>query len=85
MSTMIDERVSVNLLSSHLRHTVMPTSLSWRGRQYRIIKVGLHHTIQEGKTLCHIFSVTDGNSFFKLQFNTQSLNWKLLEINDNTV
>ncbi len=73
MSEQIDESVSVNLCIS-------PTSLFWRGRGYQINKVGLHHTTREGRTLFHIFSVTDGANFFKLQFNTETLGWKLLEI-----
>lgn len=69
----IDEQVSVNLLNS------TPKVLSWRGRQYPL-QVGLHHTTREGRTLCHIFSVTDGNTFFKLQFNTETLSWRLLNV-----
>ncbi len=80
MSVMIDEQVSVNLLSNHIAHTVMPTSVYWRGRKYSITQIGLHHKIYEGRTLCHIFSVTDGNNFFKLLFNTETLQWKLQEI-----
>ena len=69
----IDEQVSVNFCIS-------PTSIVWRGRQYQIIKVGFHHTTHQGRTLFHIFSVTDGASFFKLQLNTETLGWRLMEI-----
>jgi len=74
MAENINESVSVNLLNA------IPTSLSWHGRDYTFIQIGLHHTLREGKTLIHIFSATDGNTCFKLQFNTDSLRWKLLEI-----
>ena len=80
MPESIDERVSVNLFSNHLKGTVGPVAVYWRGRRYTITKIGLHHTIHDGRTLCHIFSVTDGNTFFKLQLNTESLQWKLVEI-----
>lgn len=76
----IDESVSVDLLSNHLHHTVFPWIVSWRGRKYRITKVGMHHKIREGRTLLHIFSVTDGTTYFRLQFDTDTLGWKLLEI-----
>lgn len=74
MSEVIDEQVSVNLLSSQ------PTSMLWRKRQYIITKVCLHHTTREGRTLLHIFSVTDGTTSFKLELNSETLSWKLLEI-----
>lgn len=70
----IDEQVSVNLLNS------IPTVLSWRGRRYTLTQVGLHHTLREGRTLLHIFAATDGNTGFKLQLDTETLRWRLLEI-----
>lgn len=80
MAEIIDERVSVNLLSNHIKGSVCPTSFFWRGRRYIITKLSLHHTVHEGDTLMHIFSGTDGVSFFKLEMNTETLGWKLLEI-----
>ncbi len=83
MAEIIDERVSVNLLSNHMKGTVCPTSFFWHGRRYSITKLGLHHTVHDGRTLVHIFSVTDGISFFKLSLDTETLGWKLLEVDTN--
>ena len=80
MSEVIDESVSVLFLSNHLKHTTSPSVLYWRGRRYAIVKVGLHHTQHDGRVLCHIFSVTDGTTAFKLRLDTETLGWKLLEI-----
>lgn len=80
MPEVIDEQVSVNLLFNHLKHTAAPTSLYWRGRRYVITKVGLHHITREGRTMLHIFSVTDGTTAFKLELNSETLGWKLLEV-----
>ena len=74
MTEIIDEKISVNLINRE------PTGFFWRGRSYNLTKVGLHHTFREGRVLLHIFSVTDGNTFFKLQLNTETLQWKLVEI-----
>ena len=82
MAETIDERVSVGLMSNHLKGSVMPVTLYWRGRRYQLTKLGLHHTTHEGRVLFHIFSVTDGTSYFKLQFDTETLGWKLLEIGE---
>lgn len=79
MPETIDESVSVNLLSNALKHSAFPSSLYWRGRRYQIAKVGLHHTTHDGRTLVHIFSVTDGTTSFKLSFRTDDLTWRLVE------
>jgi len=70
----ISEKVSVSLVDN------IPTSMSWRNRDYKITKVGLHHTYLEGKMLVHIFSVLAGDLFLKLKLNTKHLTWNLIEI-----
>ena len=69
----ISEQVSVSLVDN------IPTSMSWRNRDYKITKVGLRHTYLEGKTLIHIFSVLSNDLFLKLKLNTKQLSWVLLE------
>ena len=75
-SQIIDEKVNV-ILSSNI-----PLSIFWRGRVYKITKIGLHHNFYEGKILIHIFSVLSGTLFFKLKFDTKNLEWRLLETYD---
>lgn len=80
MTETINESVSVNLWSSHRRKSAVPWLLSWRGRRYRITQVGLHHTYREGRTLIHVFTVTDGVTGFRLTFDTETLSWKLTDV-----
>lgn len=80
MAEIIDESVSVDLLSNHTSGAVYPWVIHWRQNRYIISKVGLHHTTREGRTLYHIFSVSDGNTYFKLRFDTDTLGWRLLEV-----
>ena len=80
MAEPIDESVSVNLLSNHLKGAATPSSLYWHGRRYTLSQMGFHHTAREGRVLVHIFSMTDGTTFFKLRFDTETLGWKLLEV-----
>jgi hypothetical protein len=82
MAEHINESVSVALWSNHTTNKTVPYSLYWHGRRYHITTVGLHHTVREGRVLTHIFSVTDGTTFFKLKFDTETLGWKLLEVAD---
>lgn len=78
MAEQINESVSVNLLSKS--DSVIPWAFLWRGRMYKIKTVGLHHTMRLGRVLIHIFSVSDGTSFFRLELDTESLRWKLKEV-----
>lgn len=70
----IAEQVSVNLVNN------TPVLMSWRNRDYKITKVGLHHNYLQGKTLIHVFSCLSGDLFLKLKFNTKNLQWNLMEI-----
>ncbi len=70
----ISEKVDVVLANS------TPLSMHWRNRDYKITKVGLHHTYLEGKTLIHIFSCLSGTLFLKLKLNSKSLQWRLEEV-----
>lgn len=69
----IAEKVSVNLQDN------TPVAMKWRHRDYKITKVGLHHTYLEGKILIHVFSCLSDDLFLKLELNTKHLTWVLLE------
>jgi len=74
--------VSVTLFYNHRVRQVTPTNIVWNGREYDIIRIGLHHTYRIGRTLFHIFSVETDALFFKLVYDTDSLHWILEEIAD---
>ncbi len=80
MTEAVNESVSVAFWSNHVTRKTFPYSLYWHGRRYLITDIGFHHTYRDGRTLVHMFSVTDGNTFFKLLFNTETLEWRLLEV-----
>ncbi len=78
----ISEPVSVGLAFYHRKMESIPRWVTWHGRTYRILKIGLHHTYREGRTLYHVFSVTTKNLFLRLKLNSENLSWKLEEISD---
>ena len=82
MRETLQEKVTVNLVSNCKTGQVLPKHLGWRGRSYTINKTGLHHTYRSGRALIHVFSVTDGNTFFRLELNTDTLLWTLTEVSD---
>ena len=82
MMQKIDVPVSVSLVFNSKKGKVAPRWVVWNGRRYPIVKIGLHHTYREGKTLYHVFSVTSKSLFFRLVFDTETLGWRLKEISD---
>ena len=84
MSEAINEPVSVTLWSNHITHKIIPYGLYWHGRRYQIKQVGLHHMYREGRVLIHVFSVTDGINFFRLEMNAETLAWRLLDVDAAT-
>ncbi|HLA04271.1 MAG TPA: hypothetical protein VJ065_03500 [Patescibacteria group bacterium] len=70
----IDEPVTVGLINN------IPKYMIWKGRNYTVSKVGLHHSYHEGRVLCHVFSVTAGTLFLRLKLNTDNLLWRLQEV-----
>ena len=74
--------VSVSFTFDSQKRKVLPKWLVWNGRLYPVLKVGLHHTFREGRSLFHVFSVVSRTLFFRLVLNTENLHWRLEEISD---
>jgi hypothetical protein len=71
---LINENVTVGMVNNAPKYVV------WKGRNYTITKIGLHHHFREGSTLYHIFSVVTDTLFLRLKLNTDNLLWVLEEI-----
>ena len=80
MYTQINEKVSVLSHFNHKTAKTNPIKIFWDGKTYQIDKIGFHHTTNTGDTLIHIFEVTSKDTYLKLQLNTKTLSWKLLEM-----
>ena len=74
--------VGVSLVFDHKKRIVFPKEVVWESKIYPIVKVGLHHSFRNGRTLYHVFSVASKEIFFRLVFNTDNLFWTLEEIGD---
>lgn len=75
MTEVIDERVVVGMSDS-------PKWVKWKNRVHQIDKIGLHYTFREGRVLFHIFSVSTSTLAMKLRFDTETLEWRLMEVSD---
>ena len=78
----IGDPVSVSSFFDHQKRSLVPKEIIWRGRNYTINKIGLHHAYYQGNTLYHVFSVSNDSLFFRLVLNSKSLLWKLEEVAD---
>jgi len=57
----------------------IPVKFLWQGREILIKKVNLAYSRWEGRSKFYFFAVSDSTNYFKLQFNSESLGWTLLE------
>lgn len=82
MNSIVNEKVSVISVYNASRGTIMPKKIKWHGREYSITTLGYHHKVHYGRTLMHIFHVTDGVTAFRLRFDSETLHWILEEVYD---
>jgi hypothetical protein len=78
----IHERVPALFLFDPFTKRKWPARLLWRGRAYRVTKLGLHYKIREGRTLIHIFTVSTDTLDFKLRLDTEELTCVVEEVTD---
>jgi hypothetical protein len=78
----VDVPVIVAFISNPKTRSFGPVTIRWDGRDYHVTKLGLHHHYWSGRTLFHVFSVICNDTFFRLNFNTDSLTWRLEEVSD---
>lgn len=78
MLSEVDEIVDVVVVFK--KNLVWPKLLKWNGRVYHIKNINMRHQTNDGSALIHYFSVSDDLNFFKLAFNTKSLQWRLEQV-----
>ena len=57
-----------------------PRRVRWDNRVYEMERVNLVHTAREGEKRIYYFSVSDHANFMKLRLDTETLEWRLVEI-----
>ena len=59
-----------------------PLSFHWQNSGFLVDKIVFKHTHRSGRALLYNFSVISNQITYELQFNSQSLAWRLLKIYD---
>ena len=78
MYDLVDEPVEVFV--AFRKNRVLPWLMEWNGKKYDIKQVNLIHSVREGSKRIFYFSVSDLLNYFKLRFDTETLEWRLIEI-----
>ena len=84
MSEPINEKITVLSVYDRMNGRVMPRKMRWQGRMYRLTKLAYYHKIRQGRTVIHVFHVTDGTMDFRLSCNSENLHWTLEEVSDGS-
>jgi hypothetical protein len=59
---------------------VRPQKVRWGSKTYDIQKTNLVHGAREGQKRIFYFSVSDSANFMKLRLDTETLEWRLVEV-----
>ena len=78
----VNEVVDVLAVSKKGRGIVVPILIKWKNRYYKMKEIGLTHPVREGRVLHHIFEGSDGQLMFRLNYNTETLQWTLEATSD---
>ncbi len=69
---------TINVIASFgLPYKIRPVRFNWSGRLFDVKEITYTWKTKDGKKNIYHFSVTDGKSLYELIFDTDSLTWKL--------
>ncbi len=71
----INEKIDVIAVFGSGFRDAKPFRIKWQGKDHTITKIGYQHRVKEGRKMIHVFSATDGSTFFELRFDTDELQW----------
>lgn len=76
--TFLNERIEVAAVFDNSLHTCRPLRFKRKnGRVVEITKIGLRHPTKAGHRTVHVYDVTDGNSEYRLELDSERLAWHL--------
>lgn len=74
---MLEIQESVNVWVFFKNNAIEPFVFFWKERKIKIDKINLVHTSKSGTSVFYHFSVSAGNNFYRLKFDTHKLKWTL--------
>ena len=61
-----------------------PEVMHWRGRRYRIGRLGLRYPTAKGHRMLHRFTFSIDDTTFELEFDAEPPTWQLVRTYDGT-
>ncbi len=84
--TFLNERVSVVAVFGEGLNPCRPVRFKRpNGREVEITEIGLRHPTYPGRRTVHVFDVTDDQSDYRLEIDTERLTWHLTREGDSRV
>lgn len=69
-------QVVAKFVSGH--HPCVPVKFKRQnGREVIVSELGLRHPVNKGLKTVHVFEVTDGGTDYRLEFDSETLIWRL--------
>lgn len=78
----INQEVTINSVYFKNKEGIetYPKQMEFDGETYNFLNDGWRYLVHKGQEVVKIFSVTDGNSDFRLKLDPSENHWTLLEI-----
>ena len=70
----------IEVFAKFTGNKTIPLKFVWQNKEILVKKVNLTYSRFEGRVKFYFFAVSDGENYFKLQFDTDNLGWTLLEV-----
>ncbi len=80
MTQTINKPVAITAIGFREGRAAYPRRMEYEGKSYRFIDAGLSCMVKKGERLISIFTVTDGESQFRLRSDNHGGSWTLISM-----
>jgi hypothetical protein len=74
----IDEDISV--IGIYQKYRFFPKKFKWQSRVFSVDEITLSNDVRDGAIKKRLYSVVSGGNVYRLEFNRESEQWKILEV-----
>jgi hypothetical protein len=74
-----ETRDPIEVLCAYLHDKALPVYFRWNARRYKVDKINFVHSVRRGRDKLYFYSVSQGENYFKLCFDTGRNSWQMAE------
>jgi hypothetical protein len=71
---------NISVLGVYSSQVFIPKKFKWNDKVYPIKDITLLNNIRDGSIKKRLYSVLSGVNLYRIEFNRESENWKILEV-----